>query len=208
MTAGRRWALPALLALATTSALLLCMQALVWHEGPSTAPTRRRGVLDFVRIARPPTLETRTRRRPPRPVRAAPGALPRLGTLPSAPPQQGIAAVPVPAFEPSLSLAGPPATGPAAGAGDGPAVPLVRIPPQYPPRAQALGVEGWVRLRFTVTPEGGTEHVEVVDADPKGYFERAAIRAVESYRFEPRREGGVAVASPGEEIVISFELED
>ena len=44
--------------------------------------------------------------------------------------------------------------------------------------------------------------------NPKGYFERAAKRAVKKYKFKPRVEDGVPVASPGEEIVISFELEE
>lgn len=206
MTARQRWTVPAALALVVTASILLLMQSLVWRGGAAVGPDRRRGVLEFVRLARESPLVTKERRRP-RKVRAAgPGGMPRIEPARTAPPRQQVGTVAIPAFDPALAIAGAPTLG--APPVDSAAVPLVRIAPQYPPRAQARGVEGWVHLRFTVTPEGTTEAVEVVDSDPKGYFESAAIRAVERYKFKPRVEGGVPVASPGEEIVISFELED
>ena len=122
-------------------------------------------------------------------------------------------------FAPGFSLAGRPylgAVGDAggeAGAGTGSgfgseAIPLVRVNPQYPPRAQSRGVEGWVLLRFTITPQGTTKDIEILDADPKGYFERAAKDAVRKYKYKPRIEDGVAVDWPGVQLVISFEMEN
>jgi protein TonB len=206
VTASQRWTAPLALALLATGGLLLIMQSLVWRERAEVAAARRRGVLELVRLVREPTLATRERRRPRKVAYEAPAGVPRLETARAPAPRQQVARVPVPAFDGSLSIAGAPSLGEAPV--DSGAVPLVRIAPQYPPRAQARGVEGWVHLRFTVTPEGRTDDVEVLDADPKGYFETAAIGAVRRYKFKPRVEGGVAVPSPGEEIVISFELED
>ena len=69
------------------------------------------------------------------------------------------------------------------------------------------GIEGWVLLTFTITPEGTTKDIEVLDADPKGYFERAAKDAVRRYKYKPRIENGVAVDWPGVQLVISFKME-
>jgi len=120
-------------------------------------------------------------------------------------PNQQALKVDAPPFRPQLALAGGPQLG--AAPSDSYAVPLVRVPPRYPQRAQAREVEGWVHLRFTVTPEGTTRDIAVLDADPQGYFEKAAIAAVQKYKYKPRIENGVPVEETGVELVLSFELE-
>jgi periplasmic protein TonB len=59
------------------------------------------------------------------------------------------------------------------GAGDM-LMPLQRIEPVYPYRAQQAGIEGAVTLRFSVDAEGRVQDVEVIEAKPKRQFERAA----------------------------------
>ncbi|MDF2415624.1 TonB family protein [Aeromonas sp. 1HA1] len=71
------------------------------------------------------------------------------------------------------------------GAGDM-LMPLQRIEPVYPYRAQQSGIEGFVTLRFSVNAEGGVQDVEVVEARPKRQFERAAIQAINKWRYQPR----------------------
>jgi protein TonB len=83
--------------------------------------------------------------------------------------------------------------------------PLVRIPPEYPQRAAARGVEGFVVLRFIITETGAVEAPEVMHAEPPGYFESAARRAVARWKYQPQIRDGkptrvVAMAR------ISFEL--
>lgn len=72
--------------------------------------------------------------------------------------------------------------------------PLVDIPPDYPQRALAAGIEGQVTLAFTITPEGRVANLRVVHAEPPGVFEREARRAALRWRFAPRRENGQAVS--------------
>lgn len=72
--------------------------------------------------------------------------------------------------------------------------PLVDIPPNYPQRALAAGIEGQVTLSFTITAEGRVENLRVTDATPRGVFEREARRAAARWRFAPRRENGQPVA--------------
>lgn len=67
--------------------------------------------------------------------------------------------------------------------------------PNYPTAALRAGQSGWVVVGFTVTPEGRTSDVHVVDAQPRHVFDRAAMEAVSRYRFKPAMRGGTAVAS-------------
>ncbi|MDM5090938.1 TonB family protein [Aeromonas bestiarum] len=71
------------------------------------------------------------------------------------------------------------------GAGDM-LMPLQRIEPVYPYRAQQAGIEGAVTLRFSVDAEGRVQDVEVIEAKPKRQFERAAIQAINKWRYQPR----------------------
>ena len=65
-------------------------------------------------------------------------------------------------------------------------IPLVRIEPRYPTRAARRGIEGWVKLAFTITEEGAVQDIRVVEAEPGDVFDRAAIRAVRKWQFRPR----------------------
>lgn len=84
---------------------------------------------------------------------------------------------------------------------------LVRVAPQYPPRAAERGVQGWVLVEFTIDPTGAVRDPVVIDADPKGVFERAAIRAVERWKYRPKIEAGKPTARRGIQTVLRFELD-
>ncbi|MCU7887770.1 MAG: energy transducer TonB [Candidatus Thiodiazotropha sp. (ex Lucinoma aequizonata)] len=70
----------------------------------------------------------------------------------------------------------------------------LRFPPSYPQRALMRYIEGKVVLRFTINPDGTVSQAEVVDADPPGYFEQSALRAIRRWKFHPKVENGVAIA--------------
>jgi periplasmic protein TonB len=101
----------------------------------------------------------------------------------------------------------PPRTAMPVGA-DRDVVPLVRIDPSYPPRAEANGIQGWVQVRFTVTAAGTVRDAIVVGSEPARVFDEAALEAVARWRYNPRVDGGVAVERVGIETVIRFELEN
>jgi len=67
---------------------------------------------------------------------------------------------------------------------------LKRIPPIYPARALMRKIEGWVRLELTIDTQGQVAEARVLDADPKGVFDRAALKAARRWRFEPGTDGG------------------
>lgn len=83
---------------------------------------------------------------------------------------------------------------------------VVGIPPEYPTRALIDGTEGWVRVRFTISPNGAVRDPIVVSADPRDTFDAAALTAIARWRYSPRIVDGVAVERVGVETLIEFQI--
>ena len=79
------------------------------------------------------------------------------------------------------------------------AVLIKRAEAHYPTAAMRANLSGWVLVGFTVTAEGRTTDVHVVDALPRHVFDRAAMEAVSRYRFTPATRNGVAVESKSQQ---------
>lgn len=77
--------------------------------------------------------------------------------------------------------------------------------PAYPPMARKLGLEGTVRLRILVDPDGATDQARILDSSGTEVLDNAALEAVRRWRFVPAREGKVAVAH-WVDIPITFKL--
>lgn len=86
-------------------------------------------------------------------------------------------------------------------------VPQVRIDPEYPPQAKDRGVEGWALFQFTVTREGRVKDIVILDAQPKGVWDRSIIRAVSNWRYQPALRDGKPLETVGVKIRHVFELE-
>lgn len=94
----------------------------------------------------------------------------------------------------------------ASGGSDRDVVPLVRIEPDYPTRAEQRGIEGWVTVEFTITPAGTVEDPSVVAAHPPRVFDAAALQAVRKWKYNPKILNGEAVAREGMQVTLLFEL--
>jgi len=90
---------------------------------------------------------------------------------------------------------------------EGDIIPVVVIRPMYPREAAIAGIEGWVKVEFTITPLGTVTDATVVDADPARIFNREAIRAILKWKFKPRVIDGTAVARRATQI-IDFSLHE
>lgn len=88
------------------------------------------------------------------------------------------------------------------------AQPLVRIPPQYPTQCMTRARElETVTLEFDVTPEGNVVDPEVINTT-NPCFNRAAVRAVLRWRYNPRVVDNVAQPRFGVRTAIDFNLEE
>lgn len=87
------------------------------------------------------------------------------------------------------------------------AQPLVRIPPQYPPRAAERGIEGYCLMEFNVSPDGTPFDIRALDCS-SSMFERSSIRAVERWRYSPRVVDGVAQTRTGVQTRLDYQLDE
>jgi protein TonB len=84
------------------------------------------------------------------------------------------------------------------------AQPLVRIPPIMPPRAEK---SGHCRVRFDVSPEGAPFNVVTTYCTQK-LFERATIKSVQKWKYNPKIVDGRSVARKGVENKVTYRLTD
>jgi len=91
---------------------------------------------------------------------------------------------------------------------DSNAMPIAQIQPQYPTRAAQNGTEGFVIIQFDVNENGGVFNTEVLVSVPDGVFDRASLRAIERWRYQPRIVDGKAIPMRGLQTRFSFNLEE
>lgn len=84
------------------------------------------------------------------------------------------------------------------------AQPLVRIPPNMPPRADK---SGHCKVRFDVSPTGAPFNVVATYCTGR-VFERPSIKSVEKWKYNPKIQDGVPVGRTGVENKITFRLTD
>ena len=58
-----------------------------------------------------------------------------------------------------------------------------KVEPKYPVAAAFKGISGWVLIRYHLDGSGKPSGVVAVDSEPKGVFDKSALRAVEAWRF-------------------------
>ena len=91
---------------------------------------------------------------------------------------------------------------------DGEYLPIVKVQPVYPRRALSRGIEGYVIVEFTVTKQGTTRDIRVVESKPSGIFDKAAIQAAGKFKYKPRVVDGQPIEVPGVQNKITFEIEE
>jgi len=90
---------------------------------------------------------------------------------------------------------------------DGEYLPIVKVAPVYPRRAQTRGIEGYVLLEFIVTRTGAVTDPVVLESKPPGIFDRAAMNAALKFKYKPKVVNGEAIDVAGVRNRITFELE-
>jgi len=204
-----RFARPVLYAALVTFGMFLTMQWLIVggkyiaDEGASLA------TVDFVRLKKESELETRERKKPPKPEPPKQPPPPKM-KVDTPPPDTPPTPFQMPKLDLPTNVTGGPFMGSYVGgdsSGYGDLTPLVRITPQYPRQAARDGIEGSVLFELTINPDGTVKAARVVKATPRGVFESAAMASIMKWKFKPKLVEGKAIESKGNQLV-EFNLEE
>lgn len=187
-----------------TFGLFWVMQELI-STGFQLDQSAKRRVIDFVRLKREIEAETKKRKLPEKKELEEAPPPPELNLSQNLRPDADVTSV-MPIMDTSVDLAGGPNVG-ASTATDSDIIPLVRVNPQYPERAKQRGLEGWVEIEFTITAAGTVKSPRVTNYHPSTVFNRAALRAIRKWKYNPKVVEGVAVERPGVRVRLTFELD-
>ncbi|MFC7331735.1 energy transducer TonB [Rhodocista pekingensis] len=199
-----RYATALLAAILVTLALFWLMQYLIIGQTAKLDESARVKLIDFVRLQRDTQTETKERKPPDRPPPPeTPPEPPKMSADPTAAPSGNAVNIDPGALNTGLDIAGPGAMAVA----DAEAIPLFRMAPQYPERAASRGIEGYVVMEFTINETGGVENIKVIEANPPGYFERSAVKAMEKWKYKPKIVDGKPVKRHGVQNKLTFELQ-
>ena len=195
-----RYAIGIALGAVVTFGLFYLMQWLILTDQIKLEDDDAGRILDFVRVEEEQELQTRDRKPKPPP-----------------PPDEPPPDMPDPTFDSNVESVGVDIGGVGmdanldiqAGGGftaDGEYLPIVKVAPVYPRRALTRGIEGYVLLEFTVNKTGAVVDPVVIEADPPGMFDRAAIQAALKFKYKPKVVNGEPIDVAGVRNRITFEL--
>lgn len=202
MPSAIRFIVPFGIAAVVTFGLFWLMQSLIGVEGELDKSERTK-VIDFVRVKRSEEVKKKEREPPKKE---------EIDDTPPPPDFQmdqstsmdsggiGISA----GVDTSMSL--DTGGGFSMASADGDAVPMVRVPPQYPERALQRGIEGRVLIEFTISKSGSVKDAKVIAYEPSQIFNKAALKAVKQWKYNPKIVNGKPVEQPGVRIAIPFKL--
>ena len=185
-----------------TFTLFLLMQALIKSDKSPFNDGISGKIVDFVRVDDDTTIETKQRKpKPPPPPDEPPPDMPKPD-FDSSDVSQGVSwdAVDID-VDPNIGSTG-------GFSSDGEYLPIVKVAPVYPRRAQTRGIEGYVLLEFVVTRTGAVRNPQVIESKPPGIFDRAAVNAALKFKYKPKVVNGEPIDVAGVRNRITFELQD
>jgi protein TonB len=200
----QRYAAAGLFAFAITAGLFYLMQALITKAAGELDETTS-SMVEFVRLKKDSEPEVKKRQLPKKEKPEEPPPPPDLSLSRTNSLDEGLQEM---VLSVGLELAIEGGLNLGAAMSDSDPIPVVRVNPQYPPRAAERGLEGWVELRFGISATGAVQDAEVTRSHPGKVFDRAALRAVRRWKYNPKIEDGNPVERHGITVRLEFELKD
>jgi protein TonB len=90
---------------------------------------------------------------------------------------------------------------------DGEYLPIVRVEPMYPRRAQSRGIEGFCDMEFTVLKTGEVTNAVATECS-SSVFTNASVKAVLKWKYKPRVVNGEPIDSPGVRTRLTYKFEE
>lgn len=190
-----------LIALIITFGLFVVMQKLIENKQTQVNQPKPTPVINLTHVIKESPLIEKTKPRP-KPERV-PTPIEQTKIFETTPDDSGIFTQ----YAPEIKIAGP--TEPIVTQitiDEGEARPIVRIEPKYPPQAARDGIEGWVKLSFSIGTLGQVQEILVIDSQPKWTFDRQAKRALAKWKYKPQIVAGRPQQQNGMMVVLDFKL--
>lgn len=200
-----RYAISIVVAFIVTFALFWLMQFLIATGNKGREDVSTSSLLEFVRIPRDETVVAKKPKPAKPPTPETPPPQPPPPSMDNVTPDAQAMAVSAPTVNANINLS---ASGFGLAPTDGEYLPIVKVQPIYPRSALSRGIQGYVIVQFTVTKQGTTRDVKVVEAKPPGIFDRSAIQAAQKFKYKPRVVDGEPIEVPGVQNKITFVIED
>ncbi len=183
--------------------LLWLMQYLIASGRDALDDGQKFRFVDFVRVEKEENVEVkeRQRKRPPKPEEAPPDlAPPQQDNL--NPSSDAVYVAPVAVDGAGVDIA----SSFGLSASDGEYLPIVKVAPVYPRRAQQRGIEGTCLVEYTVTTLGTVENPLVVECS-SSLFERASLNAALKFKYKPRVVDGEPIPVAGVQNLFTYVLD-
>ena len=186
-----------------TLGVLLLMQTLIATAKKDLDESGTRHFVDFVRVERGEAVQRKERRaeKPAEP--EAPPDLPQPQAAAVEPMEMTVSVGTTVPVQEEITISGIEMT-----VSDGEYLPIVKIAPAYPISALNRGIEGYCTVEYTVTAAGTVKDVVVIDADPKGVFDKVSIEAALKFKYKPRVVNGEPIAVAGVRNIFRYTLEE
>lgn len=199
MSIFQRVLLPMINAFVITAALLYAMFLLIESEPATLTEHTPYRALDFIHVPKDETLVTNT----PKPVKPEPVTeQPEITRQSPKFEAETETSIGLPDTTPVIEVDGP------ISFTNGQLTLVFGYPPIYPRNAINREIEGYVHVGFSVNTAGEVYDEHIVDAQPKGIFDKSALKAIVKFRYKPRYENDRPVSTSGQSYIFSFELED
>jgi protein TonB len=184
-----------------TFALLWLMQFLIATGRQALSEKADFRIMDFIRVKQEELVEQKDRK-PPKP--------PEVEDKPPEMPPPQMDSVDPNAPKVNLSRVGVSIDMQMGGtdfAVDGEYLPIVRVEPIYPRRAQSRGIEGYCDMEFTVMKTGEVTNAVAVECS-SSVFTNASVKAVLKWKYKPRVVNGEPIDSPGVRTRLTYQFEE
>jgi len=192
----------AALGIVTAFGLFWIMQALISVPFELDKAGKKLSI-EFVRLRKDTTPPEKEREKPKKQKPEQQPPPPEMNVAKNMNPSDAVGEI-IPMIDTSAQLAE--ATSLTGGGADRAEVPLVTVDPDYPERARQQGVEGWVDVEFTITPVGTVTDARVIGSRPPSIFDRAALQAVQRWKYNPMVRDGEPVSRKGVRFRFEFNL--
>lgn len=199
-----RFIIAILVSAAITLGLFFLMQSLIKSGGSALTEPPKGSVMDFVRLKKEESVEKKDRKpkKPPQPEPPPPQM--ETPQMDSPSPDADASGMNFSAdVVTDVSLDG----GLGLESGDGEYLPIVKVAPVYPRRALQRGIEGFVIVEFTVSTIGSVIEPVVIEAQPQGIFDQAAMDAAKKFKYKPRVVNGEPAQVSGVQNRITFKID-